>query len=331
MTTVAAVRLQEVSAVQPPDFSLCAARKAFADLEGWAMSEQTLRLPEHEVEAEMEHRGREVMRLMLQVHMNRRGTGRVGPALTVVRPEDETRHEEKRVDPCKIVSIFGDVKARRTAYAAPGRESVHPLDETAQLPARSFSYELQRRVADESVRGPFDEAIESVEKTTGNRLSKRSAEQVAADAAGDFDEFYEQRKAPEPSGTGPILVAAVDCKGVPMVKSQGAAHTARRKKGEKANKKKMATVAAVFTQHSRVRTPEEVVESLFGDTPQEKKPRSRPEHKRVPVCRQAGGRASRKGRTPSSGRWSPRWTRATPTARSFAWRSPTASGHFRSG
>jgi hypothetical protein len=245
------------------------------------MSEQTLRLPEHEVEAGMENRGREVMRLMLQAHMNRRGTGRVGPALRVVRPEGETRHEEARVDPCKIVSIFGDVTARRTAYAAAGRESVHPLDETAKLPARSFSYEVQRRVVDESVRGPFDEAVESIEKTTSNRLSKRSAEEIVADAAEDFDVFYEQRKAPGPEGTGPILVSAVDCKGVPLVKREGAKHAARRKKGQKANKKKMATVAAVFTRDARVRTPEEVAASLFEDTPQEKKPRSRPEHKRV--------------------------------------------------
>ncbi len=295
MSAAALERLQRESAVQAPDFSLSAARKAFSDLEGWAVSDEALALAEHEVEVEMEHRGREAMRLLLQAHMNRRGTGRVGPALRVVRAEGEVRHEEAhhevrhkeaRVDPKKIVSIFGDVTARRTAYAAPGRESVHPLDETATLPARSFSYEVQRRVVDEAVRGPFDEAIESVEKNTGNRLSKRSAEQIAADAAEDFDDFYEQRKAPPSKETGPILVAAVDCKGVPMVKSQPAAHTARRKKGEKANKKKMATVAAVFTQDARVRTPEEVVASLFrdtppGDTPQKKKPRSRPEHKRV--------------------------------------------------
>lgn len=281
MAAVALTSLREVSAVQPPDFSLCAARKAFADLEGWTMSDEALALPEHEVEAGIEHRGREVMRRMLQAHMNRRGTGRVGPALRVVRRDDETRQEEKRVDPCKIVSIFGDVTARRTAYAAPGRESVHPLDEKACLPKRSFSYEVQRRVADESARGPFDEAVESIEKTTGNRLSKRSAEQVAADAAEDFDAFYQRRKAPAKEETGPILVSAVDCKGVPLVKPEAAKHTARRKKGEKANKKKMATVAAVFTQNARVRSPEEVVASLFGDTPQEKKPRSRPEHKRV--------------------------------------------------
>jgi hypothetical protein len=49
MSAVAAVRLQEESAVQAPDFSLIAAREAFGELEGWAMSDQTLRLPEHEV------------------------------------------------------------------------------------------------------------------------------------------------------------------------------------------------------------------------------------------------------------------------------------------
>jgi hypothetical protein len=281
-----AVRLPVVSADEAVDFSLVAARAAFGDLEGWAMSEEACALPEHEVETEMEHRGREAIRLMLQAHMNRRGTGRVGPALRVVGPEGEARHEEARVDPKKIVSIFGDVTARRTAYAAEGARSVHPLDETASLPARSFSYELQRRVVDEAVRGPFDEAVESIEKTTGNTLSKRSAEEVVRDAASEFDAFYEERKAPSAEGTGPILVAAVDCKGVPMVKPEAARRTARRKKGEKANRKKMATVATVFTQEPRIRTPEEVVASLFRDTPeedtpQEKAPRARPEHKRV--------------------------------------------------
>ena len=276
-----AVRLSVVSADGAVDFSLIAARAAFGKLEGWAMSEEACALPEHEVEAGLQTRGREAIRLMLQAHMNRRGTGRVGAALSVVRPEGETVRSDARTDERKIVSIFGDVTARRTAYAAPGRESVHPLDEKASLPARSFSYEVQRRVVDESVRGPFDEAVESIEKTTGNVLSKRSAEEIAADAAEDFDAFYQERKAPPAEGTGPVLVAAVDCKGVPLVKPDGAAHAARRKKGEKANRKKMATVAAVFTQRPRIRTPEGVAAGLFDDEPQEHTPRSRPEQKRV--------------------------------------------------
>ena len=275
-----AVRLPMVSSDRAPDFSLVAARKAFGELEGWVMSAEACGLPEHEVERQIDTRGREVMRLMLQAHLNRRGTGRIGPALRVVRPEGETVQAETRIDERKIVSIFGNVTARRSAYAAPGHEAVHPLDESACLPARSFSYEVQRQVVDEAVRGPFDEVIESVVKSTGNVLSKRSAEDVVADAAEDFDAFYATRSAPPSAETGPILVGSVDCKGVPMVKPEGARHTARRKKGEKPNKKKMSTVAAVFTQLPRIRTPEQVVASLFEDTPHPT-PATRPEYKRV--------------------------------------------------
>jgi hypothetical protein len=70
-----------------------------------------------------------------------------------------------------------------------------------------------------------------------------------------------------------------------MVKAEAAVKTVRRGKGQKANKKKMATVAAVFTQRPRVRTPEDVVRNLFD--PPEEKPRSKrkfanaPERKRV--------------------------------------------------
>jgi len=79
-------------------------------------------------------------------------------------------------------------------------------------------------------------------------------------------------------------VAAVDGKGIPMVKPGGAQPTLRLTKGQKANRKRMATVATVFTRAPWVRTPEQVVESLFrtrrqnpanGPTP------PRPENKRV--------------------------------------------------
>ena len=47
---------------------------------------------------------------------------------------------------------------------------------------------------------------------------------------------------------GEILVGAIDCKGIPMVKPERALRVVRRGKGEKANKKRMATVAAVHSQ-----------------------------------------------------------------------------------
>ncbi|EQD69661.1 hypothetical protein B1A_06774, partial [mine drainage metagenome] len=125
-----------------------------------------------------------------------------------------------------------------------------------------FSYELQRRLIRAAVQNPFHESVEAIADLTGVAVSKRSLEEMLPDAAQDFDAFYRQRS-PE-TAAGAILVAAVDGKGIPMVKPDGAPQpSVRRTKGQKANRKRMATVATVFTRAPWVRTPQQVVESLF--------------------------------------------------------------------
>src|SRR6516162_7286885 len=52
-----------------------------------------------------------------------------------------------------------------------------------------------------------------------------------------------------------------------MVKPGGAQLTHRLTKGQKANKKRMATVATVFTRAPWVRTPQQAIESLFPTNP----------------------------------------------------------------
>jgi hypothetical protein len=183
-----------------------------------------------------------------------------------------------------VTTIFGDVLLTRMGYGAPKCESIHPLDEQASLPERQYSDELRRRLIVGVVHGPFDEAIKRVQEGTGVVLPKLSAERMAAESARDFDEFYAKRKPPASDKTGPIVVAAIDGKGVAMVKPEETLRVVRRGKGKKGNKKRMATVAAVFTQQPRVRTPEQVLESLFATGPRPADAFSetqKPEHKRV--------------------------------------------------
>lgn len=69
-----------------------------------------------------------------------------------------------------------------------------------------------------------------------------------------------------------------------MVKPVGAQPTARRTKGQKANKKRMATIATVFTRAPWIRTPQQVIESLFPTRRRADRDPSalpRPENKRV--------------------------------------------------
>ena len=254
----------------------------FALLQSWLASGSTQQLPLHEIECQQQDRGREVQRLLLQAHLEQRGNGDVGPALYLPQQDGELVYSHRRLGTRALTTVFGAVELVRMGYSRRGAPGIFPLDQALTLPARSFSYELQRRLVKAAVQNPFLDSVQTIADLTGVSVSKRSLEQILPDAAQDFDAFYRQRS-PEPTA-GSILVAAVDCKGIPMVKPPGAQQMPRLTKGQKANKKRMATVAVVFTRAPWVRTPQQVVESLFRiarPTPKDAPAPPRPENKRV--------------------------------------------------
>ena len=254
----------------------------FALLEAWLASTPALQLPLHQIESQQQTKGREVQRLLLQAHLQLRGDGDVGPALRLQQAAGEALYTHRRLGARSLKTIFGPVEIVRMGYSRAGAPSIYPLDQTLALPARSFSYELQRRLVKAAVQSPFQESIAAIADLTGVSVPKRSLEEMLREAAQDFDAFYQER-APE-RAAGSILVAAVDGKGIPMVKPGGAQPTVRLTKGQKANRKRMATVATVFTRAPWVRTPEQVVESLFRirrQTSLDGPAPPRPENKRV--------------------------------------------------
>jgi hypothetical protein len=256
---------------------------AFRDLERWLSGQTAQAAGLSQLERESERRGREILRLALQTHIDARGDGDIGEAIVIAGEQGPIRLAYKRSHSRPLVTLFGEIRITRVGYGAPGRETIHPLDAELCLPARLWSYECQRRLIRAVICGPFDEAIALIAETTGRTVHKRSAEQLVQEAAVDFESFYAGRAATAigPAG-GEILVGAIDCKGIPMVKPDGAQRVVRRGKGEKANKKKMATVAAVHSQPPIVRTPKEVMDSLFGtDAPTDRPQRPKPTHKRV--------------------------------------------------
>ena len=256
---------------------------AFWDLERFLEGAAQAQLGLPEIERESERRGRELLRLALQAHIDSRGVGDVGDAIIMQAADRPVRLAYKRLHSRRLLTLFGEVRVTRMGYGAPGHQALHPLDAELMLPGRIYSYECQRRLLKAVVCSPFDEAIGMLADTTGLGVPKRSAEQLVRAAAVDFEQFYAQRAGADVKpAEGEILVAAIDCKGIPMVKPERALRVVRRGKGEKANKKRMATVAAVHNQAPVVRTPQEVLDNLFANGEQpERQPRPRPRHKRV--------------------------------------------------
>src|ERR1700694_3203616 len=155
-----------------------AARQEFSSLEDWLSAPPTLQLPLHQIECQQEHKGREVQRLLLQAHIQHRGNGAVGPALRVVQGAASILYSHRRLHTRLLKTIFGSVQITRMSYSHPGAASIHPLDESLQLPARSFSYELQKRMVKAAVQGTFRETRERIVEITGAPIHTRSIEEV---------------------------------------------------------------------------------------------------------------------------------------------------------
>lgn len=276
-------------APQPAACNDCAsaARQQFSALESWLASAPALHLPFHCVESQQQDKSREIQRLLLESHVRQRGNGDVGVALRAIGESDEALYTHRRLQRRTLKTTVGPVHIDRFGYRRQGSASIHPLDEAMQLPARSFSYDLQKQLVKAAIQGPFRESTERILDSTGLVVAKRSLEEILRDATEDFDSFYAQR-APAPwQQTADILVAAVDGKGIPMVRPAGQPRTIRPAKGPRPNGKKMATVAAVFTRGPWVRTPQQVVDSLFRTEPKKDQKKTgqpvppRPENKRV--------------------------------------------------
>ena len=250
----------------------------------WATSEAR-GLTFDKVETEVvEHRGPEILRLILQAHADSQGNGDVGEA---VESADKTgslvRFTHRRERTRTIQTTVGSVVIRRLTYSRRGEQSIVPQDDRLNLPVRGFSHVLSRKVVTQAARAPYEETGRTVEELTGRHVSVASMLELVSESAVDFDDFYAQRKVSESNSE--LLVASVDCKGIPM-RRETAPKRRRLKRlvrGEKPDKKKMASVSAVYEVDPFQRTADEVLgTTVNGHRPRlARTDRPRPQNKRA--------------------------------------------------
>src|SRR5674476_377263 len=146
----------------------------FALLQSWLASSSALQLPFHQIESQQQGKGREVQRLLLQAHLQHRGNGNVGPALCLHGSSGDLIYSHRRLGSRSLTTVFGTVELVRMGYSRPGAPSIFPLDQALVLPARSFSYELQRRLVKAAVQNPFLESVQTIAELTGVAVSTRA-------------------------------------------------------------------------------------------------------------------------------------------------------------
>ena len=228
-----------------------------------------------EIEAYLETDGRELLRLLLQEHLDNQGCGRVAEA---VHGSDGVLRSHKREHmETGYKSVFGAVRVARTGYSQRGVSSLFPRDAQLNLPAQSYSHRLQKRVAVKAAKMSFESVAGDIETETGVRIGKRQVEQIVSVAAQDFDAFYAQpcpEEVQRQAAAKPMQVLTFDGKGVVM--RQEALRKETRKRAEangptaprglhrqdQSNRKRMATVAGIYHIDRHVRSPQTVAQQF---------------------------------------------------------------------
>lgn len=262
-----------------------------ASVEGWRVDE---------VERELFTQLMQMGYVMISAFIESAGDGDVGETLELpinsqsdAEPSGEpaTRTVKRLPDKHtkRYVSIFGELSIERYVYGTNEKQAIEakPLDARLGLPAGDFSYVLEDWQQRLCVKESFGEGTGDLKELLGVAPSVRAAEVMNRAMAEFVPGFQLSQPPPPPDEEDELVVFTSDCKGVPMRKppreaaspDQSKASKHRLRPGEKANKKRMACVGAVYSIARFFRTTEDVVDELARKEAAEHRPA--PKHKRV--------------------------------------------------
>jgi hypothetical protein len=242
-----------------------------------------------EIERYINERGTELLRRLFQGHLDLRYSQEKYESEVYGGDGEQRPHRRKQTE-CQLETLYGEVVVRRVGYSTqkPDVSALYPVDGKLNLPPDKYSDELRRQVAQEVSKVSFSETSQTIASTTGGRVGKRQCEELTVKVTQDFEDFYAQRSHQKPESSQDLLVLTTDGKGIVMheedlreTNAKAAKTSSKQKKtrlapGEKRNRKRMATVASVYSTPRYERKPEEII----GDQ-QDPPPRPEIANKRV--------------------------------------------------
>jgi hypothetical protein len=272
------------TATSPDASAFGGSRACFEDIVAWLEGTDTASLSHGELEDDLDRRGRDLLRRLLQDHLDLRAQRE--QRMEVIDSDGARYGSVEAGHTRTLATIFGAVTVERFAYRHRGSANLHPADAVLNLPEERHSHGLRRLAAIESTRGSFEDAVEAIERGTGVAVGKRQTEELAAKATLDIEGFYATREL-SPAQEGDVLVISADGKGIvmrpdslrPATAAKAATATTkletRLSKGEKRNRKRLAEVGAVYDVAPSARTPTDIMSAHDDGPPPAPAPRAK--------------------------------------------------------
>jgi len=253
-----------------PDLSFFTdAKNQLNDMTKYLQSEERFDNEHGDIEQYIQNEGFEVLRCLFQGYLDLRAASEATRS-TVYNADGIHLNHIKHATTRKLTTLFGDVVVTRKSYSQRLQKSIFPLDAQLNLPCDQYSDGIRHRVAIEARKSSYDEAIESINQTTGGYIPKRQSLQLAKDVAQDFDHYYRQNRYLIPEKTDNLLALTFDAKGIVMrpeglrectkkAAQKSKKLNSRLSAGEKKDRKRMAQVAAVYTALPHIRTADSIM------------------------------------------------------------------------
>ncbi|GHA65778.1 hypothetical protein GCM10010372_76840 [Streptomyces tauricus] len=238
-----------------------------------------LALPHQDVEETAAARGRELARLLLQAHLDLRARHEEAE-LTALDPYARAalaggRTRLERGHHSELATSVATVRVTRCVLRSPGQANCYPADTALGLPHERYSLGVRKLTVLEAVRGSYDTVMEAITRCCGKVVGERQVEHLVQAEAVDVAAFHAAR-IPTPQSADVLLVLSADGKGIIMRPGhlrEATRKAAERAKqtfrtrlavGEKAGRKRMATLAAVDDADPAVRRPHDIIATPGG-------------------------------------------------------------------
>lgn len=195
-------------------------------------------------------------------------------------------------------SVFGELSIRRTKYYSPIDKVCYPLDSALGLPSGKYSYVLDDWLGYGAVEMDFAQSVNLLNRILDQDLSAMQSQRRTYGLSADVESYYEQSQGYEEASDFTHLSVGYDGKGIPIRRSEtdraAESVASRLAKGAKRGVKKEATVSLSSTFKAKVRSQEDVLNSLFSAdqtnprSPSEKHTWHQEKHTRAFLSNKAG-------------------------------------------
>ncbi len=183
--------------------------------------------------------------------------------------------ENKGVFKRLIFTVFGEISfSRKKFYSSTTNKIYYPLDQSLQLHQGKYSYRLHDWIGLGASDQDFRSSIELLNRIFSYNLQGMQSERIAFNSSIEVDNFYNESISKNKNEEGKCFAVGFDDKGIPIKSSEidieHDSKAVRLGKGQKRGVKKHCTVSVGYSFNIRIRSPEDITNSLFREQKLEK-------------------------------------------------------------